>query len=591
MSAVMTEKLVAVAQAARAAGHGGKQAIYRQACEELGISLPTLHRKLRQVAAVKKSRKQRNDAGRSSLAYVEAQLISGVIMESRRGNDKRLYGLADAVAALRENGLIRAEHIDSATGEARPLSESAISRAMRSYGLHPEQLSQPTPHTSLRSRHPNHVWQLDASMCVLYYLKPENNRSANGLHIMAYDEFYKNKPRNLLKVMADRVWSYEITDHASGWIYVEYVMGAESGQNFTQVLINAMQERGGADVMHGVPKILYMDPGSANTSSMALNLCRSLGIEAIAHAPGNARATGQVENARNIIERKFEAGLRFRPVADLAELNSLAAQWRAVFNHKQVHGRHGKSRSAAWMTIREDQLVKAPGVDVCRDLAVAAPEERKVNPGLKISFRGDEYLVSDVPGVLIGQKVLVTRNPWRDDMAQVLAVGEDGHETYYLVPQVKKDEFGFDASGAVFGESYSRPADTHAQAAKAAIEQIMTGTESVTEAEAARKAKAIPLHGKFNPYKGLDAAELPAFMPRRGQEHELKGPAVVVQPLTHLQAAKVLRASLGGAWKPEHFKWLQSQYPDGIPEDQVGLVEEQLRNPRPALKIVGGDGC
>lgn len=591
MPAVVTEKLVAVAQAARAAGHGGKRSIYKQACEELGISLPTLHRKLREVAAVKKPRKQRNDAGRSALAYEEAQVISGVIMESRRGNDKRLYGLADAVEALRDNGLIRAEYIDNATGEVRPLSESAISRAMRSYGLHPDQLTQPDPYTSLRSLHPNHVWQLDASMCVLYYLRPESSKAANGLHIMAQDEFYKNKPRNLLKVMADRVWSYEITDHASGWIYVEYVMGAESGQNFTQVLINAMQERGGADVMHGVPKILYVDPGSANTSAMALNLCRSLGIEAIAHAPGNARATGQVENARNIIERKFEAGLRFRPVADLAELNALAAQWRAVFNHKQTHRRHGKSRSAAWLTIREDQLIKAPSVEVCRELAVASPEERKVNSGLKISFRGDEYRVSDVPGVMVGQKVMVTRNPWRDDTAQVVMVGEDGHETYYLVPRVQEDEFGFDAAGAVLGETYSRPADTRTQAAKSAIEQIMTGTESVTDAEAARKAKTIPLQGKFNPYKGLDDTQLPSFMPRRGQEHSLKGPTVVTQPLTHLQAAKVLRGNLGAAWKPEHFKWLQSQYPEGIPEDQLSTVEQQLRNPRPALKVVGGEGC
>ncbi|MFU4942470.1 integrase, partial [Pseudomonas aeruginosa] len=75
-------------------------------------------------------------------------------------------------------------------------------------------------------------------------------------------EFYKNKPANLDRVAADRVWSYEITDHYTGWIYVRYVMGAESGENFCTVLIEAMQERGGADMLHGVPRILMMDPGS-----------------------------------------------------------------------------------------------------------------------------------------------------------------------------------------------------------------------------------------------------------------------------------------------------------------------------------------
>ena len=81
-------------------------------------------------------------------------------------------------------------------------------------------------------------------------------------------KFYKNKPANIARIASDRVWSYEITDHTSGWIYVEYVMGAESGENLCSVLINAMQERGGADVLHGVPKILYLDPGSANTAGM-----------------------------------------------------------------------------------------------------------------------------------------------------------------------------------------------------------------------------------------------------------------------------------------------------------------------------------
>ncbi|WP_218186371.1 DDE-type integrase/transposase/recombinase [Terasakiispira papahanaumokuakeensis] len=588
MAAVMTEYLVEVAKAARSAGHGGKQAIYQQACQELNISLATLHRKLNEVAAVKKSRKQRRDAGQSALSREEALMISGVMMESRRGNDKRLMSLSDALTALRSNNLVRAEHVDEESGEVRLLSESAVHRALRRYGLHPEQLSQPDPHTSLRSLHPNHVWQIDASLCVLYYLKPQAAQ-ANGLHIMDQGEFYKNKPKNLARVMADRVWSYEITDHASGWIYVEYVMGAESGQNFTQVLINAMQERGGADVLHGVPKILYMDPGSANTSAMALNLCKSLGIEAIAHAPGNARATGQVENARNIIEKKFEAGLRFRPVADLSELNALAARWRAVFNAQQVHRRHGKSRSAQWLTIREDQLVKAPSVEVCRELAVATPEERKVTPGLKISFHGDEYCVGEVPNVLVGQKLLVTRNPWREDAAQVVIRGDDGHETFYLVPRVVKDELGFDTTAPVLGEGYGRLADTGAQKAKQAIEQVMTSTETPAQAEAVRKSKSTPLQGRLDPYKPLDDARLPDYMPRRGREHHLQAPTVVAQPLTHLQAAKVLRKQLGDHWQPEHFAWLQRSYPQGIPEDQLAKVAEQLRTPRPALKVVGGN--
>ncbi|HCA6418176.1 TPA: integrase, partial [Pseudomonas aeruginosa] len=157
-----------------------------------------------------------------------------------RRNEKRLYSLEDAVEALRASKMIRADVIDEDTGEIRPLSISAISRALYSFGVHPQQLLQPAPVSELRSRHPNHVWQIDASLCVLYYLKPGADEHGNGLRVMEHDQFYKNKPKNVARIASNRVWSYEITEHASDWIYVKYVMGAESGENLCDVLIDAM---------------------------------------------------------------------------------------------------------------------------------------------------------------------------------------------------------------------------------------------------------------------------------------------------------------------------------------------------------------
>ncbi|ATG73653.1 integrase [Zobellella denitrificans] len=589
MSAVIIERLVEVAKAVRSAPHGTKQSIYQRACEELGISMASLHRKLSQCT-LRSSRKRRVDAGQTGITRDEMMLLSGVIMESRRANDKRLYSLPDAVEALRANGLIRAERVDRATGELVPMSISAIARALRQHGLHPEQLLAPAPHAEMASLHPNHVWQIDASLCVLYYLKPKQG-AANGLHIMDRDKFYKNKPRNLANIMADRVWSYEITDHASGWIYVEYVMGAESGQNLCSVLINAMQERGGADLLHGVPRILYMDPGSANTAAMTISLCDQLGIRVIHHAPGNARATGQVENARNIIECKFEVGLRFRPVADLAELNALAATWRAVFNGQRMHRRHGRTRSEVWMTITAEQLIKAPSVEVCRELAVASPESRVVTAKLRVPFRGDEYDVRHIPGVMVGEKLMITRNPWRDDAAQVVLTDEDGNKTWHQIPRLRKNELGFtEGQAAVWGESYAQHADTVAQKGKAAIEQIMTGTESRAEAEAARKAKTIPLQGEFDPYKPLADADLPEFLPRRGTELELTTPRVQALRLNHVEAARRLRAELGDDWSGDHYAWLVQRHPEGVAEDDLPAIAATLRRQPPApLRALGGE--
>ncbi|WP_145548427.1 MULTISPECIES: DDE-type integrase/transposase/recombinase [Yersinia] len=589
MSAALTERLVSVARAARDAGHGKRGAVYDAACAELGLSRATLLRKLKEVSVTDK-RKKRVDAGRSALSRDEAAMISATLREATRKNGKRLYSIADAVETLRTNGFISAGRTDEETGEFFPLSEDTISRALRNYGLHPEQLDAPAPSSEMASLHPNHVWEIDASLCTLYYL----SNGHKGLQVMDSAKFYKNKPANIARIASDRVWSYEITDHTSGWIYVEYVMGAESGENLCSVLINAMQERGGADVLHGVPKILYLDPGSANTAGMTKNMCRSLGINLIAHKPHNARATGQVEKARDIIERKLEPGLKFQPVNSLEELNTLAVKWRSHFNATAVHSRHRKTRTDIWLKITAEQLLKAPSVEVCRELAVAAPESRKVTSKLRVPFRGIEYDVSAVPGVMVGEKLMITRNPWRTDAAQVVLTGEDGHEMFFLVDEVKKNEFGFAESAAVFGEGHKAVADTPAQTAAKEIEQLVTGTENATDAAAARKAKALPFGGRLDPYKHIDDTTLPTYMPRRGQASEVRSPRVEQRPLTHVEAAKVLREKFtasGHKWTPEHYRQLAAQYPDGVPEVALDEVMVTLTTPARSsvISIVNGN--
>lgn len=590
MSAVITHALVDLERALRAAPRGQRTQLVEAAAKRLGMSMASIYRKLGDVAVDASARKRRADAGKSDLSRDEALVISTTLMQSARRNEKRLYSLEDAVDALRASGMIKADTFDRKSGEIRPLSLSAIGRALYNYKLHPEQLMQPAPVTELASLHPNHVWQVDASLCVLYYLKPGADPKANGLRVMDHDQFYKNKPKNLARIAANRVWSYEITSHSSGWIYLEYVMGAESGENLCNVLINCMQERGGADVMHGRPEILMMDPGSANTSAMARNLCRSLGIQMIVHAPGAARVTGQVENARNIIERKFEAGLRFQPVADLDELNALAKRWREYFNATAIHSRHGVNRTAAYLRIREHELVKVPSVEMCRQLAVAEPERRKVTAKLRVPFDGKKYDVSVVPNVMVGDWVMVTRNPWVSDAAQVVATDADGREVFYVVPEVKHDENGFAVGSPVIGQGFKRHADTPAQTARKEADRLAMGAETDEEAQQARKDGAIPFGGRLKPYQRIDDAQLPTFMPRRGTQHDLVMPTIEIPPLNHIEAAKQLRARLGDAWTPESMSWLKANYPNGVLEDQLDAITHQLRKPaRPGLRVVGGN--
>jgi len=297
----------------RDAPHGQKKSVMAAACKALNASSGKLHRRFPKLVAVTKPpRKRRSDAGKCALTFDEAQMISLLIWKHMRMSGKKnMVSMTDALNELRANDLIRAQRIDPETGEVFLLSEQTIFRALKQYKLHPKQLAQPAPVMSLRSLHPNHVWQIDASRCVLYYLPREDSRES-GLHIMEAQAFNKNKPANLMRAMKAALWRYVITDHASGWVYVQYVLDGETAANAIDVFIGAMEKRG-QQPMHGVPKLLMLDLGGANTSAAFASVCLALGVKCWFNAQGNPRGKGQVEKSQDIVERKFESRLKTMP--------------------------------------------------------------------------------------------------------------------------------------------------------------------------------------------------------------------------------------------------------------------------------------
>lgn len=579
------EALVHVRQAVAQAPRGGKQAIYQEACSRLGISLATLHRHIGKVF-VKPERKQRSDAGDVSLTRKDAIAISALLMTSHRKTGKRLMSIGQAVEILRANNEVDATRVDPATGEIKPISDQAIAAALRSYGLHPDQLNRPTPAVELKSLHPNHVWQIDASLCVLYYLSTRNPAEA-GLQVMERDKFYKNKPANLKRIEADRVWSYEVTDHNSGAVFVNYVMGAESGTNLADSFIAAIQKRDG-DPLHGVPFILMMDMGSANTSGLFTTLARRLQVKTIAHAPGNARATGQVEKARDLIERSFESGLRLKPVANLDELNATAQRWARWFNGTKVHTRHGKTRYDQWLTITAEQLRVAPTRELCYHLLTHTPESRKVTDTLTISFKGQEFDVRSVPGVMVGEKLQVTYNPYVADAASVVYNDADGAEVLHSISLVVRDDAGFRVDANTINEEWARPADTALDANRKEVQRFAYDAQTDEEVDAKVKAKAVPFGGRIDPMAVIDQAPQRTFMPRTGTQM-VSGTSVASAParvLTQFEAAQALTAK-GLTLNAELIATLRTLHPDGVPEDQLDALYARL-TVRSGLKVVNG---
>ena len=581
MNPALIERLQAVDRQAESMGRGEKSVYLKQQAAELGMSLATLYRKLEAVA-VKPERKRRSDAGKSELSLDEAKLISAVLMEAMRRNGKRLMAVRQAVEMLRANGKIEAARIDEDTGEVMPLSESTITRALREYKLHPDQLLQPDPVSRMKSEHPNHCWQIDPSLCVLYYL-PRHGKDT-GLRVMKEEEFYKNKPKNVVKIEQDRVWRYTGTDHASGTIAVQYYFGGETSANLCDFFIYMMQAKADTlkDPFRGVPRMVMLDPGSANTSAAFKNLCKSLDVHVQINKPGNPRAKGQVEKANDIVETAFESGLRFTEIHDIDQLNRLAEHWMRYYNGTQKHSRHGMTRYQAWNKIKAEQLILPPPADYCRELAVSAPKEAKVSPDLEIRFGGRVYSVKDIKGVLVGQKLLVAKNPWEKNGARVATFDADGNETWVAVPEVVFDEMGFRADAAVIGEEYKAPSHTESQQHAKELDKLAMGAETLDEAAAKRKGKAVPFGGEIDPYQHQEdtlATRNTLYIEKSGQQMAYNRMEVAEQVLSKVEVAKLLKPRVeaaGGDWK-QAVALITKQYPDGVVASQLEAVFNQLK--------------
>jgi len=598
MSAPVAEAIANAGQAVAAAAHGQRGALVQAAAAATGKSRATVYRRMRGLS-VQPARRQRSDAGSTSVTRQEALDISALLMQAMRKNNKRLMTVDDALGVLRDEGKVRCERLDAATGELVPLSASAVERALRLYCLHPRQLLRQAPTTEMRSRHPNHVWEIDASLCVLYYLS-NGQAAGGGLQVLEADKFYKNKPKALERVESERVWRYVVTDHYSGCIFVNYVMGAESAVNLAESFIAAICQRtvgGQADPFHGVPFMVYMDRGAANTSGMARTLLRRLQVEQEAHMPGAPWATGQVEKGQDIVERQFESALRFQPVRSLEELNENARYWSRHFNATAEHSRHKRTRAEVWRGITPEQLRIAPPADLCRELLTHEPQERRVTNTLTVEFKGREYClrgIVELANVNAGEQLLVTYNPYAPDSACIVEVAEDGSEKLIAVPVVTRDEAGFRSDAPVFGESYASPPRTLADANRQEVACLAYGVDTGEKVAQARKARALPFGGRIDPLRRARKAQLPIPMPKRGTAlvPQVTTAAVIAQAaprlLTHFEAARELTA-MGVVMDAERVGLLRAWYPQGVPEGELPGLKQRL-TVRAGLRLVAGGG-
>lgn len=582
-----------------AARHGNKGRIVERLAEQMGCSLQTAHRRLSAVVAAVKPRKRRADAGRMALSRDEAVEIAALIEETRRLTGTGTLPVEEAVEILRANDRIQAARVDDTTGEWAPLSTSSICRAIRYYGFHSSVLMAPTPATRLSSPHPNYLWQSDASVSRQFYLADD------GTQVMDKRVFYRGKPQNFGKIAERRLWRYVVTDHASGCIEVFYVQGAESSANLLASLMHTMTHRPNG-TMHGIPKMLMMDPGSAVTAGPTRNFLASAGIEPIINEVGNARAKGQVENAHYIVERHFEAALKLRaPVTCLEEINVLAQQWARAYNATRIHGRTHMTRRDGWLRIKPEELVLAPSLAILKQLAVTSPKPCTVRDGF-IRFKGHHYDVRGVPDLINRQRVSVVANALDPDgSVRVLVPGAgDNQLVHYLAARVLHDTWGFVSHAAQVGTEYKSLPETPADAARKELDRVAMEVHTDAEAAVARKSKRLAFGGNVDPMKHLRDVVIAPALPRAGTASTVEAPVVAAQriepepvraemaALNHVEAAmriKPLVERAGAAWTPEMYARTAGRWPNGVPVDEIESWAVVLAIPeRSGLRLVEG---
>lgn len=500
-----------------AAKNGDKQKVIEAYMQLTGKACQTLYR----IAAkhgYRSGRGDRCDKGACRLNDEQVRFVSALMQTTARQVKGTILPATEALQIAVDNGVI-------APGE---ISDSRLQTILRSRAMNKAAIDADDPCIRMASRNPNHVHVFDASICIQYYLK-----NGQGLKILDERDFREKKPKNYAK-HSKRLFRMILADHFSHYLFVKYYEA--SGENAAMTFDFLTSAWRGSDhdklPFRGVPRFLLMDAGSANVAKGILGLIERLGVEIPKNMPHNPRRQGSAEVAQNIIETHFEARLRLEPATTIAQLNEWKDDWLARFNATRRHRRHGMTRTACWLTIKQNQLRDLPAAEILQDLYAEPEVTRTVGPDNTISFRSRQYRLSHVAGIAPGDHVAVILRPYHWPEVAVVV-----NDIAYLVAPVETMAGGFAADAAVIGEQYKAQPYTAAKRARLANDNLAYGDEP--------QKGAVPFGGTLRVF-GHHAAQVRTdFMPRLGTPLAVNTGGIDDKQLPLMIFFKKLRATQG----------------------------------------------
>lgn len=609
--------LVDLAKRLDDASHGDRREIVMATAPKLGRSTSTVYRDLKKLIGWDSGRKARADKGKRKVTLTQARLVAGLLREGKRLNGKETIGTEQAKMLANMGGLA----IDA--------SVSTINRVLREERLSKLQQRIPRAHVEQQALHPNHVHQCDPSICVLYY-------AGGKQHIMEQREFNKNKPHNFERIKL-KLLRYVYEDRASGMKAVRYYEAR--GENQTDLLdfIQWCWSKQEGRTFQGVPKVLYVDPGSANGAHSVKAICDAHGVRLIPHAPGNAQAKGGIEKGNDTWERGFESMLLVQPVNNADELNAYALAYQEAYNANRIPDRDCRLRRAGfavpmvrvdlWLLIKADELRLPAQPHQWAQIAHTKPVERRVNPKKQVTYRHPlaqrtmTYDLRHVDGLCVGDYVTVSGLVYGDHAVLVRFKNPMGIDRTFQVDAINDwTAFGFRASSPIIGESYKSLPKDDAMRREEALDELayrIDGDGVVRSDEELAKAKAkraTPFaHLGLRPLDHIKGIQQRTNLPRKGtqivpnvpevhQQREnpleaaglsLNVPSQAVfatRRLNTFEASCVLQPLLGDAWNADAYALLTQWFPDGLPEDQVNQVADRLRAAaqRGRMQIING---
>lgn len=496
-------------------------------------------------------RKSRADKGGLKCGLTDEQIeyVAALIQTTARDNKGGIMPVARAIEIAVDNRVIEKDQV----------SESHMQKILREREISKKHMREATPHTEMKSLHPNEVHLVDVSVCIQYYL-------SNGkLKLMKEAEFYKNKPDNFKKVKT-RLLRYLLVDHFSGAFHLKYYdTTGETANNLFDFLCEGwMPKEDNRLPFHGVPKFMLWDAGSAALSKPMQAMFERLGIKTPEGLPHNPRRQGAVETMHNVIEQWFESGLKIQPATSVEQLNSWAQDWMINFQSTRIHTRTKMPRTLCWLAIKAEEL-RVTTLEVLQQLYARPAEERTVDGTRSISFMGKTYRLRHIAGVRPGSKVMAILYPWQEQ------VGVMFNEVEYLVEPVTMlpaSQGGFPADARHIGEEYGAQQETATQQAAKRFDNIAYGED--------RKRGATPFAGTHVYGVHADKVANLGVIPRRSTPMELPRSSAPRMLSMGEFIKKVLKEK--GRIEPATNREIKEIYGSSIAADEAERVLAALRS-------------